>query len=468
MSRRITRGLGRRARGIALLIVLVVLVLIATLATEIAITARMHHTLSLHSMDGLILRTAVDGRVEILKAALRYDGTNGSGFDGDADEWSFHNTQKLSGWGERGTSSFGTTASDSASGGNTSAYSNTDVQLQAWCEDERSKLNLRGLMKPDETDVFKHTRDTLIRLIDLYRDKYSNLDLSDGDAKEMVDDLVKWLQAEADTQDNPMPAVKANRGRLQSVDDLLRVPGGHWTASRLFDVKDPNAVDDSDPTASTMTATSSPSSSSSSSTTSTDDATWERPNGVPGLWRYLTVFAETTIADPPMRINVNTASVLMLRALFDQNDEDLAEKIVEYRRQGASDSASSSTSPTSSTSGTSGTSGAADATQNYFKTKADLSKVDGMEKDLTKYPRLNYFADVTSSVYSLRVIAQVGKGGGAASSTSGGAAADDANSAPKEIDAVYQYRQVVQRTGAGFLTLFTETRSDPILAASTQ
>src|SRR5690349_18728015 len=84
---RMRRRFVRRARGIALLVVLVVLVLIATLATEIAITAKMHHTLAQHSMDDLLLRTAVDGRISILEAALRYDGTNGSGYDGEADEW---------------------------------------------------------------------------------------------------------------------------------------------------------------------------------------------------------------------------------------------------------------------------------------------------------------------------------------------------------------------------------------------
>src|SRR5689334_17494769 len=91
-----------RSRGVALLIVLVVLVLIATLATEIAITAKTGYRLADHSMEDLLLRTAVDGRVTILKAALRYDGTNGSGYDGEADTWAWHNHEKLSGWGERG------------------------------------------------------------------------------------------------------------------------------------------------------------------------------------------------------------------------------------------------------------------------------------------------------------------------------------------------------------------------------
>src|SRR5690348_16934236 len=79
-----------RAQGVALLIVLVVLVLIATLATEIAVTAKTTYRLADHAMEDLLLRASVDGRIEILKAALRYDATNGSGYDGEADDWSWH------------------------------------------------------------------------------------------------------------------------------------------------------------------------------------------------------------------------------------------------------------------------------------------------------------------------------------------------------------------------------------------
>jgi type II secretory pathway component PulK len=439
----------RRARGVALLIVLVVLVLIATLATEIAITARTTHRLAENSMDDLLLRAAVDGRIEILKAALRFDGTNGSGYDGEADEWSWHKREKLSGWGERGASVYGAVSSDDE--GFAAQYRTTDIELTAWCEDERSKVNLRGLMKPEDSPVFQNTRDVLVRLIDLYREGHSSLDLSDADGKEMVDELVKWLQAEADTEDNPMPAVKPNRGRLQSVDDLLRVPGGRWTVERLYDVKDPELSDDEE----SSTASTSQSSSSSSDV---DAGSWERQNGVPGLFRYLTVFSEE-VADPPMRINLNTAPLVVLMALLDANDEDLAQKILDHRRQGADDT----TTDGGTASGTSGTSGSGDAAQGFFKTKQDLTKVEGLDQDLAKYPRLNFFADVASPVFSLRVIARARASGGAGSSSSSASeqTTTEDEDAPKDVEAVYDYRVVVQRTNAGFLTLYSERRNDP-------
>lgn len=435
-----TSRVRRRARGVALLIVLVVLVLIATLATEIAITSRTTHQLAQHSIDDLLLRTAVDGRVEILKAALRFDGTNGSGYDGEADEWSFHNSQKLSGWGDRGTSSMGQASGDDTK--NVAAYKNADVQITAWCEDERSKLNLRGLMRAEGTPEFQFTHEALVRIIDLYREGTSKRDLTDSDAKEMVDDLVKWLQADSDTSDNPLPHVKDNRGRLQSIDDLLRVPGGHWTEERLRSGHDPDSED--------AAAAAAGSSSSSGS-----DSGWEPPAEIPGLDRYLTVFAEANLPNPPLRININTASLVVLKAMFEGNDEDLAAKVIDYRRQDASDASSTSGSSGTSGSTTGGTSGgtpgATDTTQGFFKSKSELSKVEGIDQDIAKqYPRLNFFADVASPVYSIRVYAEL------ASKTGGDVDTTDPAAAPKDDGPFINYRQVVQRTNAGFVTLYTE------------
>ena len=87
-------------------------------------------------------------------------------------------------------------------------------------------------------------------------------------------------------------------------------------------------------------------------------------------------------------------------------------------------------------------------------------KIEGMDKDLAKYPRLNYFADTTSTVYSLRVIAKVVHGGAGGASADSGTTDDSAE--PKQVDAVCDYRQVVQRTTAGFITLLSERRTDPL------
>ena len=67
--------LRRREQGIALLLVLIAVVLIAALATEVSQTAATQHRVGRNAMNELLLRTAVDGRVHILRAALTYDAT---------------------------------------------------------------------------------------------------------------------------------------------------------------------------------------------------------------------------------------------------------------------------------------------------------------------------------------------------------------------------------------------------------
>ena len=133
---------------------------------------------------------------------------------------------------------------------------------------------------------------------------------------------------EADTDDNPKPAVKDKRGRLQSIDDLLRIPGGRWTPERLYDVKDPDVTEDE---------TASGTQQQSTADGVDGDPNWERQNGVPGLARYLTVFAEDT-PKPSVKINVNTATVTMLKALFESNDKVLdAERAIKRAQLAVAD-----------------------------------------------------------------------------------------------------------------------------------
>lgn len=418
----------RRERGIALLLVLIAVVLLGALATEVSQTAATQSTVGRNTMSDLLLRTAVEGRAQILRAALAFDASSGQSIDTDDDVWSWRKNEEehLSDWGIRTSEATGGSESEDAV-----AYDNTRVELLAWCEDERSKLNLLGLSRARDTQDFTFTRDALIRLIDEFREDTA-YDLTEADAQEMVDDLLRWLEDQAEEDENPMPPVASGRGRLQSVDDLLRVPGGKWTSAVLHDVVDPDRdpdedVDDGD--------------------VANQDADFERVNGIAGLGRYLTVHAEP-VANAPLRINVNTAPRPVLRALFDVRDADLADAIIEHRHEGAGDTEDAGSSTA-----------AGDDEVGYFQNKAQLSRVEGMADSLDAYPRLDYFADTRSDVFSLRVIATMVTG-----SLEGGADFDDAeeDDGPRDITATFQYREVVQRLDQGFVTLFVERRQDPL------
>ncbi len=414
-----------REEGIALLLVLISLVLVAALATEVSQTAATQSRIGRNTMNDFLLRSAIEGRANICRAALKFDATNGESLDTEADDWAWHAHENLSSWGER--------ASDSGSrspGENSTAFTNTDVQIVAWVEDERAKVNLLGLSRPPNTPDFDHTKELLIRVIDEFRESWSSLDLTEADASEMVQDLIDWLEDQSDDDDNPMPAVLSGRGRLQSVTDLLRVPGGKWTKLILLDARDPDTdPEDEDDYGSG----------------DTEGEEWSRRNGVPGLWNYLTVHAESQ-ANAPLRINVNTCSKIVLRALFDERDADLADDIIEHRREGADDENDSAAE----------SGGNGEDETGYFRNKGLLSRVESMPEALDEYPRLNFFADTRSDVFSIRIVATMVTG-----SVDGEFDDDDDESGPRDIVASYQYREVVQRTDQGFVTLFVERRHDP-------
>ena len=96
-------------------------------------------------------------------------------------------------------------------------------------------------------------------------------------------------------------------------------------------------------------------------------------------------------------------------------------------------------------------------------TSRKLTQLEEIEKvDANNLPRLNYFADVQSTVFSIYVIAKM------ISIPADAGELDDEEredyEGPKDVVASYQYREVVQRVnnGAGLKTLFVERRNEPI------
>ena len=91
--------------------------------------------------------------------------------------------------------------------------------------------------------------------------------------------------------------------------------------------------------------------------------------------------------------------------------------------------------------------------QGFFKSNSDLTKVEGMEDDLGKYPALNFFADVQSNVFSIYVIGKL--------TTIPADASEEDEDVIKDVVGLYQYREVVVRSQNGLTTIFVERRRDP-------
>lgn len=446
------RSAGGRQRGGALIVVLIVLVLMAALSLEVAATASTHGRLADEGMNDFLLRTSVEGRREILRSAILYAKKSSQSVTREDMDWAWYNHDLLGRWSDTGgAGAFSYKESEGAT-----AYTNTGVELLAWAEDERSKVCLLGLVPPgneEKNSVHDRTRQVLIRLIDVYREAWSDLDVSESEAEEMVDDLITYLHKSADDEDeSPLPNTPEKLGRLQCLDDLLRVPGGHWTMERLYDVKDPNWQDEEE------VRRADPGDEPEQASEGTEDERFFRQNGPPGLIRFLTVNAQGG-DDPQIRINFNTAPYTVLRALFEAQDENLAQAIIDHRREGVGDGNADANADSSEQTG-------------YFQGAADLAKVDGIEDNWqTQYPVAASFFDVDSRMFSIYVIGKTVK------QSEDDAPVDD--QVVQDALATYQYHEIVEyvtggaagagagagaggQGGSGSLqTRFVERRRDP-------
>jgi len=432
-----------RERGGALIVVLIVLVLMAALSLEVAATAVTHGRLAEHGMNDFLLRTAAEGRREILRKAILYAKSSSQNQVTEEGDWSWFNADTLGRWGENPE------GLAPPEGGGT-AYKNTDVELDAWCEDERAKICLLGLVPratDDENSLHARTRRVLIRLIDVYREAWSDLDLSEADAEEMVDELVEWLHTSADDDDeSPTPDVAEAFGRLQSIDDLRRIPGGFWSADRLYDVRDPE-WEDEDEGQRRRARDRDDDDDGEDTEEGQEDSRFFRPNGVPGLARFLTVHAQGG-ETPEIRINFNTAPHTLIKALFDPEYEELAEAIIQHRRQNVGSDEDDEPSGEASE-------------QGYFTGPSDIGKVEGFDDTWqSEYPLAASFFDVDSRIFSICVIAKVVQ-------VEGQEADEEADEdAIPEVVATYQYREMVEFTGGGqnqgsLRTRLVERRRDP-------
>jgi len=422
-------------------VVLIVLVLMAALALEVAATAATHGRLAEHGMNEYLLRTAAEGRREILRSAILFSKKSSPNVTREDMDCFWHNHDLLGQWSDTGGSgAFAQTTGEGATG-----YKNTDVTLLAWAEDERAKLCLLGLVpKPTDegTGIHDRTRKILIRLIDVYREPWSDLDLTESDAEEMVDALVEYLQTSIDDDDEvPIPSTPDKIGRIQSLNDLQHISG--WSPERLFDVKDPDWDEDEDARLYSDSEDEEPEE-------GIEDQQFFRQNGVPGLVRFLTFHAQGG-DDPQIRINFNTAPYTLLRAMFEPQNEELAQAIVEHRREGVGDSDDATSASSEDQSG-------------FFTGPADLAKVEGIEDNWqTEFPDLAALFDVDSRTFSMWVISKVVQQEAETGAT-------DEDVIP-EVLATYQYHEIVEYVsgsgtgGAGssasLSTRLVERRRDP-------
>lgn len=246
-----------------------------------------------------------------------------------------------------------------------------DVALKQRIFDEGGKFNVMRLISGNEQQQAR-AKEVFIRLLDGFRkdvsaEKTKGGDLDVSDAEEITDRIIRHLKREGATGQVPKP--KTNPANVPLLlDELLFCDSAKSTQIMDILLSDREVGED---------------------------------KIAPGLWRYVTCYGSG-------KINVNTAPLAVLEALFSQSgDTSYAQGIIDRRRSAASDTAAtgtgtsgmsgtSGTSGTSATSGTSGTSGSSEGSGNPFKDVGELT--DGSVQGLTQDVLLRNGIDVASEL----------------------------------------------------------------------
>ncbi|MHC4472446.1 MAG: type II secretion system protein GspK, partial [Planctomycetota bacterium] len=150
-----------------------------------------------------------------------------------------------------------------------------------------------------------------------------------------------------------------------------------------------------------------------------EDEEEEEEEEIPGLYRYLTLWSQG-------KINLNTADRPVVRALFDSRDDDLAERLLEWRDQEAEEQPEDADPDD-------------EPAKNALESIDDLKKIDGFDQAALTRNRLT--ADTVAfsgSRFSIHLLAE---------STDG---------------LRRQERYVIDRNPVGFRTLLAEERNDPL------
>lgn len=169
-----------------------------------------------------------------------------------------------------------------------------DVEIKVQIVDEERKFNINLLQAKEtktdpEQDKEKKRQERMLRvltdIIDEFREEFKT-DIDGAQAEAMAKAIAEYIQSKpTKEEDKGIPKPSTKEGRLLTLDEILLIPG--FDEQNLFDL-------------------------------------WEEDEVAPGLSRFLTTWSNGTI-------NINTASLTVLRALFEKEDKNFADNIFEFR-----------------------------------------------------------------------------------------------------------------------------------------
>lgn len=292
------------------------------------------------------------------------------------------------------------------------------VALKQRIFDEGGKFSLMRLISGNE-QAQARAKEVFVRLLDNFRkdvsaDKLKGGDLDVSDGEDIADRIIRHLKREGGSGQVPKP--KTNPANVPLLlDEMLFCDTAKST--RIMDIL-------------------------------LVDVQLDDEKVAPGLWRYVTVYGAA-------KLNVNTAPLVVLEALFSQSgDVSYAQGIIDRRRSAASDAPAGGTGSTAGMTGTTGTSGTTDAAAegsgNPFKDVGELTdgSVQGLTQDVLLRNGIDAASelDVKSDFFSIRIR-------GATERT--------------QRDELYVVERAKKTDGTyGFRFLLHQERTDPVLDAT--
>jgi type II secretory pathway component PulK len=359
-------------KGIALVLVLLVLLLTSVLALEIKSSAFLYSKLARNKRDDFLMQQAMDGQIVILKEVLLYDSKENQ-IETLGDVWNqdrYTNFQK------------GPSEEDQQSDQpREEPVSSREYQTTAKIEDENRKFPLQNLEVTDDAQR-KIWETIFIRLLVHYRENDGAHAISQSDAESCLQNLKEWIARPKDDHGIPRPATATDGHVLVTPDELLMVKG--FTRDMFYDLPPDH----------------------------------EGEEVIPGLYHYLTLWSDG-------RVNLNTADPAMVRAMFTDQDQDLAENFLAWREEDAEKQPENADPD-------------ADPKKNALKAAQDLANVDGFDAEAIQRNNLATTTVFAGNVFSIDMIGEA----------SGGLRR--------------QQRWIIQRNSEGCKTLLTEERNDPV------
>tara|TARA_R110002072_G_scaffold139249_1_gene282700 strand:+ start:45713 stop:47332 length:1620 start_codon:yes stop_codon:yes gene_type:complete len=263
-------------------------------------------------------------------------------------------------------------------------HPDNDLTTYVWIEDENRKLNLLTLWSPDQ-EFAQLSRDRMVRLIDGLRED-TEFDVSSGDATMIVQSIIEWGNR-PNTEQMPTPELKTDDEKKREfhvplhLDELMMLP--MVTPDLFFDkVLDKRYFPGLESVLTLWTSTvadpGDPIKLARQRAARGEPALEPEPEAQPG--------GESTGEQPPqqpeglgIRINVNTASRAVLRALYDpiRVPDRVIDGIIRYRNEIDEEATENANNENETESADFGEMQLGDqALRNFFETVADLEEVE--------------------------------------------------------------------------------------------